>query len=285
MLKSINAKDHGRASRTAGVMDPILYDYIKAAGFDGCDVSTCNPSFYLEDGWEAKVHRIRAMLEERGLACIQMHLPTYPIFLSSEIILDDVKEAILRAIRAMKILGCEWGAYHPRTAFQNGSRPDVALRDNRNEISIYLEEAERLGVGIAIENIPIFPDCPHHKFYTADYQDFRELIDAFGSERIGVCWDFGHANLMATRQERAMELLGDKIRITHVASNRGFFDDHLVPTVGTVNWRSILPELKRAGYTGALNLELNYYDMGEALASYFAHGYDGLRMLEGYFEG
>ena len=82
-----------------------------------------------------------------------------------------------------------------------------------------------------------------------------------------------------------MELLGDKIRITHVASNRGFFDDHLVPTVGTVNWKSIMPALRAAGYEGALSLELNYYDMGEAIRSYFAHGYDGLCMLEGYFGG
>lgn len=284
MLKSINAKDHAE-TRTPGIMDPRLYDYIKAAGFDGCDISTASPTFYYDSDWEAKIHRIGDMLAERGLSCIQMHLPTYPIFLSSEIIRDDIKEAIMRSLRAMKILGCEWGAYHPRTAFTNGSRIDVSFRDNYNEIGMYLEEAERLGVGIAIENIPIFPDCPHHKFYTADYGDFRELVDAFGSDRIGVCWDFGHANLMATRQERAMELLGDKIRITHVASNRGFFDDHLVPTVGTVNWKSIMPALRAAGYEGALSLELNYYDMGEAIRSYFAHGYDGLCMLEGYFGG
>ena len=80
-----------------------------------------------------------------------------------------------------------------------------------------------------------------------------------------------------------MELIGDRIKITHVASNRGYFDDHLVPTVGTVDWRNILPALRRAGYCGAFNLELNYYDMGPALKSYFAHGYDGLLMLESIF--
>ena len=90
-------------------------------------------------------------------------------------------------------------------------------------------------------------------------------------------------SILSVRQERAFELIGDKIKITHVASNRGYFDDHLVPTVGTVNWRSIMPALKRAGYSGALNLELNYYDMGRALKSYFAHGYDGLCMLEEFF--
>lgn len=284
MLKSVNAKYLAPGGRTPGLLDPTLYDYIKAAGFDGCDISTDKPDFYYGDDWEDKILRIREMLDERGLTCVQLHMPTYNIFLSSEIILDEVKSAIMRSLKAMKLLGCRWGAYHPRTAFNHGSRPDIALRDNYNEISMYLEEAERLDVGIAIENIPIFPDCPHHKFYTADYQDFRELIDAFGSDHIGVCWDFGHANLMATRQERAMELLGDRIRITHIASNRGFFDDHLVPTVGTVNWKSILPELKRAGYDGAFNLELNYYDMGTALRSYLAHGYDGLGMLEEIFE-
>jgi sugar phosphate isomerase/epimerase len=285
MLKSVTVDYKRKKTRTPGMLDPELYDYVKAAGFDGCDISTYSPVFYQESDWEAKIYRIREMLEERGLVCTQMHLPVHDIKLSSEIVQEDVKEATLQALRAMKILGCKWAAYHPRTAFSNDSRPDVSLRDNYNEISVYLEEAERLDVGIAIENIPIFPDCPHFKFYTADYQDFRELVDIFHSDHIGVCWDFGHANLMATRQERGMELLGDKIRITHVASNRGYFDDHLVPTVGTVNWRSIMPALRAAGYSGDLNLELNFYDMGRALKSYLAHAYDGLCMLEELFLG
>ena len=283
MIKSVSVESYSQSIQTPGLLDPLLYDYVKAAGFDGCDVSICGPRFYLRDGWEDDIHKIKEMLDERGLKCVQTHLPVYDIFLSSEIIKDDVKESIMRGLKAMKILGCKWGAYHPRTAFSKGCSPEVSRIDNYNEISMYLEEAERLGVGIAVENIPIFPDCPHYKFYTADYQDFGELLDSFDSDAIGVCWDFGHANLMPTRQERAFEIFGDKIKITHVASNRGYFDDHLVPTVGTVNWRSIMPALRRCGYDGALNLELNYYDMGKALKSYFAHGYDGLLMLEEFY--
>ena len=283
MLKSISVETFSTQTHTPGLLDPVLYDYVKAAGFDGCDVSICGPRFFSEPDWESKIYKIKQMLDERGLICTQMHLPVYDIFLSSEIIKDDVKDSIMKSLRAMKILGCERGAYHPRTAFSHGCDPEISRRDNYNEISMYLEEAERLGVGIAIENIPIFPDCPHYKFYTADYQDFRELLDSFKSERIGVCWDFGHANLMPVRQQRAFELFGDRVKITHVASNRGYFDDHLVPTVGTIDWRNIMPALKRAGYNGALNLEINYYDMGTALKSYLAHGYDGLCMLESFF--
>lgn len=285
MLKSVSVETFSAQTHTPGLLDPVLYDYVKAAGLDGVDVSICDAAFFQEKDWETKIYKIKEMIDERGLKCVQMHLPVYDIFLSSEIILDEVRDSIMKSLRAMKILGCEWGAYHPRTAFTRGCDPEASRLDNYNEISVYLEEAERLGVGIAIENIPIFPDCPHYKFYTADYQDFRELLDSFKSDKIGVCWDFGHANLMATRQERALELFGDRIKITHIASNRGYFDDHLVPTVGTVNWRSLMPLFKKCGYNGALNLELNYYDMGSALKSYFAHGYDGLCMLEELFNG
>ena len=212
MIKSISIETYLQQTHTPDLEDPLLYDYVKAAGFDGCDVSICDTKTFLDKDWESTIHRIKEKLDERGLLCTQMHLPVYDIFLSSEIIREDVKTAILRGIKAMKILGCEWGAYHPRTAFNNGCDPEISRRDNYEEISIYLEEAERLGVGIAIENIPIFPDCPHYKFYTADYQDFKELLDSFKSDKIGVCWDFGHANLMPVRQQRAFELFGDKIK-------------------------------------------------------------------------
>lgn len=258
-------------------------DYVKEAGLDGCDIGL-DHGVMLEKNWENLVHKAKEELDKRGLECIQVHLPYYDLFLSSEIIRDDVKKQILNSMKAMSILGCKWGAYHPRTAFNNKCNSEISIKDNFNEISIYLEDAIKYNVGIAVENIPIFPDCPMHKFFSADYDELNYLVDSFKSENVGICWDFGHANLMPIKQEKAFKILGDKIKITHIHNNYGYCDSHVVPTLGTIDWERVMHAFFECGYKGAFNLEVNYFKMTTELKSYFAHGKDGLCMLEKYFK-
>lgn len=265
------------------IFDENVYDYVKNAGFDGCDISLENIEEMCSENWETYIYRIKELLNSHNLECCQVHLPYHDLFVSSEIIQEDVKMAMLRAIKAMKILDCKWGAYHPRTAFNNNCNSDISIKDNYNEISIYLEEAEKYNVGIAVENIPIFPDCPQHRFFSADYDELNYLVESFKSEKVGICWDFGHANLMPIKQEKAFKILGDKIRIVHIHNNYRFCDSHVVPTLGTIDWESVMPSLKKCGYNGDFSLEVNYFNMDTELKSYFVHGYDSLGMLEQYF--
>ena len=89
---------------------------------------------------------------------------------------------------------------------------------------------------------------------------------------------------MPIKQEKAFEILGDKIKIVHMHNNCGFHDDHVVPTLGTIDWKSVMPALKKCGYNGEFSLEVDYFDMNTELESYFVHGYDSLCMLERYFK-
>ncbi len=265
------------------LLDGVIYDYVKNAGFDGCDISLTNLEMMTAPNWEDKIYKIKNLLDERGLECIQIHMPVYDIFLSSEIILEEEKRAILNSIKAMKILGCKWGAYHPRASFSTRFNSEAAMKDNFKELSIYLEEAEKYNVGIAVENIPVFPDCPQHRFFSSDYDEFNYFIESFKSDKMKICWDFGHANLMPIKQEKAFKILGDKIRIVHMHNNHRFNDDHVMPTLGTIDWENVMPALKKCGYNGDFSLEVNYFNMTTELKSYFVHGYDALCMLEKHF--
>lgn len=269
-----------------GLFDDRYYKCVKEAGLDGCDIdlTSSDPSFMSDENWEGQAYKIKERLDANGLDCIQVHLPCHDIFKSSEIIDENVKMATLNSLKAMKILGCKWGAYHPRTSFVNGFDSDASIRDNIREISIYLEEAEKLGVGIAVENIPIFPDCPQHTFFSADYDELNFLVESFKSDKVGICWDFGHANLMAFRQEKAFEILGDKIRMVHMANNYKFNDDHNIPTFGYADWKNIMPALYKCGYSGDFTLEVHYPYDDAGLTSFFKHGLDSLLMLESYFK-
>lgn len=277
MRKSININNKN-------VLKNEFYKCMKEAGFDGCDIDLTNNFFMSDENWEKNTYKIKELLEKNGLSCIQVHLPCDDPFVSSEVILDDTKKAILNAIKATKILSCEWGAYHPKTSFKDNFNPKTSLKDNIREISIYLEEAEKQGVGIAIENIPIHPDCPQYRFFSSDYEDLNELTESFKSDKIGICWDFGHANLMGFRQEKAFELLGEKIKIVHIANNYRFIDDHNMPTFGYVDWKSVMPAFYKCGYKGDFNLEVRHPCDNVGLSSFYKHGIDCLCMLEEYFK-
>ena len=267
------------------VLNDNIYSCVKESGLDGCDIDfSSNYNFMSDENWERNTYKIKELLDKNELLCLQVHLPVYDPFVSSEIINEDFKEATLNSIKAMKILGCKWGAYHAKTSFKDKFSSQTAMRDNIKEISIYLEEAEKQGVGIAIENIPRHPDCPQYVFFTSDYDDLYELVCSFKSDKIGICWDFGHANLMAFKQEKAFKYLGDKIRITHIANNYRFIDDHNLPTFGYLDWKSVMPAFKKCGYDGDFCLEAHYPYDNAGLVSFYKHGLDSLCMIEKYFK-
>ncbi|MBQ2710184.1 MAG: TIM barrel protein, partial [Clostridia bacterium] len=128
-----------------------------AAGFTEISYSLSSERFaYREDCLE-RAAKIRAMLDAHQIACTQTHLPDYHLLISSEKREDDTEAAIHRAIRASAVLGAPWAAIHPRTAVSDGYHRTKSFEDNRRAFAEYLETAEAAGVGLAVENMPLYP--------------------------------------------------------------------------------------------------------------------------------
>ena len=116
--------------------------------------------------------------------------------------------------------------------------------------------------------------------------DLCELVDSFRDAEMAICWDFGHANLLATEQDKAIEIAGDRIRCTHVHNNFGDSDGHLPPDTGNIEWSKVMPALARAGYQGALTLETHcLYPDRDLLLAFAKFNYAGLVYLEKLFKG
>ncbi len=73
---------------------------------------------------------------------------------------------------------------------------------------------------------------------------------------VGVCLDYGHANLMGDLGE-AIETLSGHIWTTHVHDNGGKRDEHLVPFAGRIDWNLAVMETQKVGYDGVLMLEVS----------------------------
>lgn len=261
--------------------DEVL-DIMKKSGFDGLDVYFNNMNDEQCKNFPKTAEKFREKLEKHGLVCCQVHLPFHNMFLSSEITDEQKDKNIIAVLNSMDILGAKWGAYHPRSSKNTGYNKKQEMKDNIAEISKYLEVAEKKNVGLAIENIPVFPDCPQHRFFGADYEDHIELVDSLKSENVGICLDVGHLNLTLYDMEKVIEKMGERIKILHLHNNFRTGDMHITPAEGTVNWDKVMPALKRAGYKGDVSLEINFgenFALKETMPSLMAHLADCAQVL------
>lgn len=236
-------------------MDTKWLEIIKKAGFEGIDLQY--EGNFFERDWEKESAVIRENLEKTGIVCAQVHLPYYNIFESSEVYIDQKEYEIKSAFKSMSILGAKWGALHPMSSTNFDYDPKRAMHDNKEKIKNYLEESSKYNVGIAVENLPIFPDCPQYNFFTSNYEDHCELIDSFDSDLVGACWDFGHANLMKNDKAKVLDNMGNRIKIVHMHNNTEMCDMHISPCMGTVKWEELIPIMVKNGYSGPLSLEVN----------------------------
>jgi sugar phosphate isomerase/epimerase len=72
---------------------------------------------------------------------------------------------------------------------------------------------------------------------------------------IGICLDYGHANLMGDLSD-AIETVSGHLWTTHVHDNDGRSDDHRVPFAGRIDWDAAMMETQKIGYDGVLMFEV-----------------------------
>ena len=116
--------------------------------------------------------------------------------------------------------------------------------------------AESLGIIICIENI-------WHQLSTPER--LLAIKKEFPTDALGFCYDSGHANLMDKGRnnpdsnpfkawgtvppqfdDHILEKMLPHVVNCHLHDNNGRLDDHIVPGLGTVNWKKIIPLLKKA---------------------------------------
>ncbi len=87
-----------------------------------------------------------------------------------------------------------------------------------------------------------------------------ELLEIVGIDpgALGVCLDFGHANLQRPlfQLEEAVEQLGQHLAATHLHDNEGVSDQHLMPFMGNIRWDRVMQALRSTGFGRPLILEV-----------------------------
>ena len=121
----------------------------------------------------------------------------------------------------------------------------VWLEQSLNFWPIYIEQAERLGCQICIENI-----------FETNPEPLLPLFQKLASPVFGHCFDIGHWNMFATGSlEEWFASLGKYTRHLHLHDNHGQFDEHLPIDGGVVNFNTLFAQTAKLNIAPSMTLE------------------------------
>lgn len=153
-------------------------------------------------------------------------------------------------LRFSASIGAPFAVAHAWIGFTPTEPTEAGLR----RFEAVAAEAERLGVGIALEN-------------TEGEEHLDALLRRFADHpSVGFCWDTGH-ELCYNRGRDMMADYGARLFGTHLNDNLGISDPsgpttwlddlHLLPFDGIADWKGIAKRLAQSGFDGPLTFELN----------------------------
>jgi fructoselysine 3-epimerase len=237
-------------------------DAIADLGYTGIEILCDKPHWFASEVAHADAERLAAHLARRGLAVSNLNANTangYYDPLPPENVFEPAlssADARLRrwredytgaAIELARIVGAPAVSVttgRPRP----GCPPAQAFALLVDSLKRVCEVAERAQVRIGIEYEP--------GLLVERAEEARAVIDAVGSDALGVNLDIGHSYLDGEGAEDAIDLLAGRIWNVHVEDIKGMKHYHLVPGDGDLPFQRYFSALDRAGYTGFLTVEL-----------------------------
>lgn len=257
MEKLLLSSSLNRGKRT----EEYYPDYVRSSlefyekhGFDAAEFNSQALELYT-DGWKQQMEDILKIAEVSKVRFATAHLPFHGGSNKNEEFLSNFDISMHNAIEAMALLGVDYAVFHPNvgTVVAKDYNFKAQLDKSLAELSPYVEHAERLGLKLVVENMRIGQGIRYfHRFCQAP-DELCELADALG---IGICWDFGHANISGIKQSEALAYVGKRLKAIHVNDNTAVDDDHVPPYSGNVDWADAMHGLALAEYKGTFNFEL-----------------------------
>ncbi|MBR3714911.1 MAG: sugar phosphate isomerase/epimerase [Clostridia bacterium] len=244
------------------------FRFYKENGFEAIDFGTTLLDLS-SDAWREQAEDVLKAYDEFGIRCEMGHLPFIAGISKDESVMQNFKDRVHRAIDAAAFLGIDYAVLHPNAAnIPMRSYDPKAQYDSVMELlSPFAEHAHRVGLNLVLENMRVVPGLFHvHRFgQTPD-----EICDVADKLGMGICWDFGHANISGVKQSEALAYVGKRLKVIHVNDNVGIEDEHILPFTGNVDWRDAMHGLSLAEYEGLFNFELNLSRVPAAMRKVYA---------------
>lgn len=212
---------------------------------------------FLGDGWERYTELMIQTAKDCGIVYGQAHANVYD-FLNPKADHAFHQKMMERSILASERMGIPWLVIHPSTNFSAAAQFRDSRAGNIAYISRLAEFAGKHHVGIAVENMWDLHIAPR-RYYADNAEELTDLVDAIDMDHVGICWDLEHASIMKQNQRTSMELMGKRLKVTHVSDQTGVTNIHVLPFQGVTDWKEALEALADIGYEGNLNYEAQWF--------------------------
>lgn len=199
--------------------------------------------------------------EENHVVFSQAHAPFYNFCDDGFADRERMDMLVRRSLQCAAYLGIPWVVIHAGTDFGASDWHRTSFEKNLRCFRPLVEEAEKLGVGIAIENLWDLNIAPRRR-YTAQAEEVLELVEALGSDRVGICCDVEHAVIMDQDAGDMLRLFGRRLKATHISDVINVDSDHMLPFSGKTEWAPIMAALREIGYQGDFTYEIHRYTAG-----------------------
>ncbi len=208
----------------------------------------------VDDGFHAlnrkRVEALNKAAKSNGLT-YTVHCPFADINIASpsksmlNASLKRLKQSMLYASQ----LNAEIWVLHP--GLVTGISPFYPGREwqqNVQSILLLAEAAEKLGLRVAIENLP-----KKYGSIMKTPKDFMRLY-AEANLKVGIALDVGHANL-ENQMHPFLAQLPEKIWHFHISDNIGEVDQHLGLGYGKIDWQDFAARVNQIGFNGIAMVE------------------------------
>ena len=210
------------------------------------------------DDWKEQLRNLRKLCADNGITLWQMHAPLELNLADSDLQKreQDINTAAKWAEYAHE-LGLPHLVIHPggRRKTESDAEKNEIISLNLDAFARLAEIASGFGVKFCIENMmERIGQGPWR--LGARISDLNEIIDAVGSDALGICFDSSHANVTKLDMSQAIHECGHRLLATHISDNDGSGDQHKLPFGGNIDWESVISALKDIDYRQLFNLEI-----------------------------
>ena len=77
--------------------------------------------------------------------------------------------------------------------------------------------------------------------YTTTTEELIDLVDTLSKDfdNVGICWDVEHSEIMQMDISKQLQLVGKRLKATHISDYISRYEDHLLPFSGDTDWRNV----------------------------------------------
>jgi len=255
-----------RPDKSIMPMDKML-ELARGAGFDTFDISFYDWSLpgspFLTEGWREWIEHIAEYKDKLGVSFGQCHAYTYN-FLDSQMSENEKayhEMLVLRSIECCSIVGSRLCVTHPETCFDVVNQMELSRQGTLEYFCRLFDKIAKFDMELAVENMCDVAISPRRK-YGVTPEELVDLVETFGDPRMGICWDFEHADIMAQNQRACLLYISKHLKATHVSDTHSATVPelmHVMPLFGKVDWDEVMRTLREINYQGFFSFEVNNY--------------------------